>query len=68
MMTVSYNGILKNQEIFEQELAKAEDREPRTYHGLFSTHPDNDKRLQSIIKASKTKRALKSPILVVFLN
>jgi len=46
--------ILKNQEIFEQELAKLEDRKPRTYHGLFSTHPDNDKRLQSIIKASKT--------------
>jgi predicted Zn-dependent protease len=46
--------ILKNQEGFEQELAKLEDRKPRTYHGLFSTHPDNDKRLQSIIKASKT--------------
>ena len=45
--------ILKNQEVFEQELAKLEDRKPRTYHGLFSTHPDNDKRLQSIIKASK---------------
>jgi len=46
--------ILKNQEVFEQELARLEDRKPRTYHGLFSTHPDNDKRLQSIINASKS--------------
>lgn len=45
--------LLKNQEVFEKELAKLEDREPRTYHGLFSTHPDSDSRLQSIIKASK---------------
>lgn len=45
--------LLKNQEIFEKELAKAEDRPPRTYHGLFATHPDNDKRLQSVIKAGK---------------
>lgn len=47
--------LLKNQETFEKELAKAENRSPRTYHGLFSTHPDNDKRLQSVIKASKKK-------------
>ncbi|MCW8963088.1 MAG: M48 family metalloprotease [Gammaproteobacteria bacterium] len=45
--------VLKKQEEFESELAILENREPRTYHGLFSTHPDNDKRLKSIIKASK---------------
>jgi len=45
--------VLKKQEDFESELAKLEHREPRTYHGLFSTHPENDKRLKSIIKASK---------------
>lgn len=45
--------LLKNQELFEQELARVEQRKPRTYHGLFSTHPDNDQRLQSVIRASK---------------
>ncbi len=33
--------VLKDQESFETQLAKAEGREPRIYHGLFSTHPDN---------------------------
>lgn len=47
--------LLKNQEKFEAELAKAEDRSPRTYHGLFASHPDNDKRLQSVIRASKIR-------------
>lgn len=41
--------VLKNQEIFEKQRAKSEGREPRIYHGLFSTHPDNDTRLQEII-------------------
>lgn len=42
-------SVLKNQELFAQELAKQEGREPRTYHGLFATHPDNDTRLQQIV-------------------
>jgi len=41
--------VLKNQELFETQLAKAEGRPPRIYHGLFSTHPDNDTRLQEVI-------------------
>jgi predicted Zn-dependent protease len=41
--------VLKNQELFETQLAKAEGRSPRIYHGLFSTHPDNDTRLQEVI-------------------
>jgi predicted Zn-dependent protease len=45
-------GILKNQEAFDKRLAKEEGREPRAYHGLFSTHPDNDKRLQEVIAAA----------------
>lgn len=45
--------VLKNQELFEKELAKLEGRKPRTYHGLFSTHPDNDKRLLEAIRSSK---------------
>jgi len=42
-------GVLKNQEIFESQRAKAEGREPRIYHGVFSTHPDNDTRLQEVV-------------------
>ena len=46
-------GVLKNQEEFDKILAKEEDREPYAYHGVFATHPDNDKRLQEVISAAK---------------
>jgi len=46
-------GVLKNQEEFDKVLAEEEGREPYAYHGVFSTHPDNDKRLQEVIKAAK---------------
>lgn len=46
-------GVLKAQEQFEQQLAKEEDRSPRTYHGVFSTHPDNDERLQTVVRAAE---------------
>jgi len=45
-------GTLKNQEIFDHELAAAEGREPRAYHGLFATHPSNDTRLAEAIAAA----------------
>ncbi len=44
--------VLKNQELFERERAKAEGREPQVYHGVFATHPDNDTRLQEVIAAA----------------
>ncbi len=47
-------SVLKNQEIFEKEQAQSEGREPRIYHGLFSTHPDNDKRLQEVVETAQT--------------
>lgn len=47
-------GVLKNQEVFEKQRAKAEDREPRVYHGVFSTHPDNDTRLQEVVRAARS--------------
>jgi predicted Zn-dependent protease len=43
-------GVLKNQELFDAEVAKAEGREPRAYHGLFASHPDNDTRLQEVVR------------------
>lgn len=42
-------GVLKNQESFEQRVAQEEGRAPRTYHGLFASHPDNDTRLQQVV-------------------
>ena len=42
-------GVLKNQELFDIEIAKQEGREPRRYHGVFATHPDNDTRLQQVV-------------------
>ncbi len=42
-------GVLKNQELFDAEIAKQEGREPRRYHGTFATHPENDKRLQQVV-------------------
>ena len=41
---------LKNHESYEYRLARLEGRKPRVYHGLFASHPDNDKRLQEAIK------------------
>ena len=46
-------GVLKNQELFDIEAAKQEGREPRRYHGLFATHPDNDTRLQEVVGEAK---------------
>ena len=51
---------LKNQEVFETRVAQAEGREPRIYHGLFSTHPDNDTRLQEVIDAANKYRTVSS--------
>jgi predicted Zn-dependent protease len=46
-------SILKNQEAFETTVAKKEGREANVYHGLFSTHPDNDARFREVITAAK---------------
>lgn len=42
-------GVLKNQELFEKQRAREEGREPRSYHGVFASHPRNDKRLQEVV-------------------
>ena len=46
-------GVLKDQEVYEQELAKKENREPSIYHGVYSTHPRNDDRLKTVVRAAK---------------
>jgi predicted Zn-dependent protease len=49
-------SILKNQEAFETAIAKKEGRQANVYHGLFSTHPDNDARFREVITAAKKYR------------
>jgi len=44
--------ILKDQEDFERQLAAEEGREPRIYHGVFASHPDNDTRLQEVVASA----------------
>lgn len=46
---------LKDQDTFERERARIENRQPRLYHGVFASHPANDTRLQqAIATAGKT--------------
>jgi predicted Zn-dependent protease len=44
--------VLKEQELFERDRARAEGRDARIYHGVFSTHPDNDTRLREVVTAA----------------
>ena len=46
-------GVLKDQEVYEQALARKEGREPSSYHGVYSTHPRNDDRLKTVVRAAK---------------
>jgi predicted Zn-dependent protease len=44
--------VFKDQEKFEQDRARAEGREPRIYHGIFSSHPAPNARTVQATKAS----------------
>ena len=46
-------GVLKNQALYEEERARREGRKAQTYHGLFASHPKNDKRLREVINAAR---------------
>ncbi len=50
-------GVLADQEEYAIARAKAEGREPSVYHGIFSTHPENDARLKEVIRAAKKYQA-----------
>ncbi|MFK7830991.1 MAG: M48 family metalloprotease [Congregibacter sp.] len=45
-------GVLKNQEQFMRLKARAAGKSGGTYHGLYATHPRNDKRLKTVIRAA----------------
>jgi predicted Zn-dependent protease len=46
-------GVLKDQEVYEKALAAKEKRAANIYHGVFSTHPRNDDRLKTVVRAAK---------------
>ena len=48
--------VLKAQEEYEKKLAREEHRKPNVYHGVFATHPDNDKRLQTVVAAARAQQ------------
>ncbi|HEY7776161.1 MAG TPA: M48 family metalloprotease [Kineobactrum sp.] len=45
-------GVLKDQEQFQRVRAKTAGKPAGTYHGLYATHPRNDQRLQTVIRAA----------------
>ena len=42
-------SVLKDQEIYSKKIAEQRGQEPRSYHGVFASHPSNDKRLQEVL-------------------
>lgn len=46
-------GVLKDQEVYERKLAQKENRQASVYHGVFSTHPRNDDRLKTVVRAAR---------------
>lgn len=45
-------GVLKDQEQFQRVRASTAGKPAGTYHGLYATHPRNDQRLQTVIRAA----------------
>ena len=51
-------AVLKDQEMFERDRARAEGRDPHIYHGVFASHPDNDLRFrEAVASAGKVEGA-----------
>ena len=46
-------SVLKAQEEFAKAQARSEGRQPSSYHGVFSSHPTNDRRLHEVIASAK---------------
>ena len=42
-------SVLKDQEIYSKKIAEQRGQEPRSYHGVFASHPSNDRRLQEVL-------------------
>jgi predicted Zn-dependent protease len=42
-------SVLKDQEIYSKKIAEQRGQEPKSYHGVFASHPSNDQRLQEVL-------------------
>jgi len=49
---LSVIGVLKDQEQYRRGQAKASGKPSGTYHGLYASHPRNDLRLRTVIRAA----------------
>ena len=49
---LSVIGVLKDQEQYRRVQAKASGKPSGTYHGLYASHPRNDLRLPTVIRAA----------------
>ena len=47
-------GILKDQERYSKLRAKRQGKTVQSYHGLFSTHPRNDRRLKEVVNKARS--------------
>jgi predicted Zn-dependent protease len=57
-------GVLKDQEQFQRVKAKSTGKPAGSYHGLYATHPRNDQRLKTVIRAAgelKLDEAVENP-------
>jgi predicted Zn-dependent protease len=45
-------GVLKDQEQYNRVKAESAGKKSQSYHGLFATHPRNDRRLQQVIQTA----------------
>ena len=55
-------GILKHQQEYAQARARKQGREAGAYHGVFSSHPDNDTRLQGVVREAKALQTSADPV------
>ena len=56
-------GVLKDQELYNKARAQAAGRKPTSYHGLYATHPRNDRRLQTVVRKAN-ELEYRDPILI----
>jgi predicted Zn-dependent protease len=54
-------GVLKDQEQYNRVKAQTAGKKPQAYHGLFATHPRNDRRLQQVIRTASELPPAENP-------
>ena len=52
-------SVLKEHEIYSKKVSLRRGSNPQTYHGIFSSHPTTDKRLNEVITKAETLRQVK---------